>query len=307
MAPVDTAGLRVVAPAKLNLYLHVTGRRADGYHLIDSLVVFAALGDTVEVRPADGLSLAISGPFADAVDAGGDNLVLRAARLLADAGGAAAGSGGAAIRLDKRLPAAAGLGGGSADAAAALRGLSALWNLSPGDDDLARMALALGADVPACLGMRPVFVGGIGENLDPAPDLPAAWAVLVNPGQPLSTAAVFGARTGGFSRPDRFAEAPRDTVQLAALLARRANDLEAPALRLCPAIGDALAALAAEPGCLLARMSGSGATCFGLFADAAAAAAAAARRLGAGRPGWWVAATALLDDAGAAPVAGETG
>ena len=301
MAAAETpgaAGFRLTAPAKLNLYLHITGRRNDGYHLLDSLVVFAAMGDGIEVAPADDLSITVGGRFAAALadTAADDNLVMRAARLLSDGCGSAARRG-AAIRLDKRLPVAAGLGGGSADAAAVLRGLCALWEITPDDGDLARMAISLGADVPVCLAPRPAFVGGIGEKLDPAPLLPEAHVTLVNPGVPLSTASVFaglGAMPAG--RDGRFTEPPRDAAGLAALLASRANDLEDPARELCPAIDPVLSALGSQAECLLARMSGSGATCFGLFATAPAA-MAAARRIAEEQPSWWVVAAPLLSAA----------
>ena len=284
---------RVDAPAKVNLYLHVVGRRTDGLHLLDSLVAFAGVGDAIEVGAADDLSLTVTGPFAGALAApeAGENVVLRAARLLAAEGGVAAA---AAIRLHKALPVAAGLGGGSSDAAATLRALADLWRLRPETSDLARLGLRVGADVPACLGGRAVFVGGIGEELDPAPPLPPAHLVLVNCGAPLATARVYQALDGHFSRPARFADAPADAAALAELLAARGNDLEAPARRLSPTVADAHAALAAEPECLLARMSGSGATCFGIFA-AGAEAAAAARRLARRQPAAWVAAAPLLD------------
>jgi 4-diphosphocytidyl-2-C-methyl-D-erythritol kinase len=257
--------------------------------------VFAGVGDHVTVSPADGLTLDLQGRFAAALapnsdNGDGDNLVLRAALLLARAGGVQAR---ATIHLHKRLPVAAGLGGGSADAAATLRALAVLWDLAIDGADLAALALELGADVPVCLAGRAAFVGGIGESLEPPPVLPPVHAVLVNPGVALSTARVFGALDGVFTQPSRFAEAPADSAALAALLGARANDLEAPARRLCPAVDDALAALAAESDCLLARMSGSGATCFGLFASAAAADAAAAR-LGAAHGGWWVASAPLV-------------
>ncbi len=292
MAVAEAGAVGVTAPAKLNLYLHITGRQSDGYHLLDSLVVFAGVGDCLTVSPADSLSLELTGPFAVALADVADNLVLRAARLLARAGGIEAR---AAIRLDKHLPVAAGLGGGSADAAAALDALATLWDLAPAADDLAAMALELGADVPVCCAGRATFVGGIGEDLAAPPPLPPVWGVLVNPGVALSTAAVFGELGGVFSAADRFSEAPADGAALAALLAARSNDLEAPARRLCPAVDQALAALAAEPRCLLARMSGSGATCFGLFANAGHG-AAAAHRIAAAHPEWWVAPAPLLYD-----------
>ena len=292
MAAAESVAAGVTAPAKINLYLHVTGRRPDGYHELDSLVAFAGVGDRVAVSPADALSLDLTGPFAEALAADPDNLVLRAARLLARAGGIEPR---AAIALEKNLPVAAGLGGGSADAAAALRALARLWNLAIAADDVAALALELGADVPVCLAGRAAFVGGIGEDLAPPPRLPPAHIVLVNPGVALSTATVFGELGDVFTGPGRFAEAPADAASLARALAALSNDLEAPARRLCPEVDQALAALAAEPGCLLARMSGSGATCFGLFANAGHGAAAAGR-IGAVHSGWWVAPAPLLYD-----------
>jgi 4-diphosphocytidyl-2-C-methyl-D-erythritol kinase len=267
--------VRVTAPAKLNLTLHVVGRRADGYHLLDGLVAFADIGDVVEARPADRLSLEVTGPFAGAIE--GENLVLKAARLLGEGRGAA-------LRLEKHLPVASGIGGGSSDAAAALLALARLWDVPVS----ASLAARLGADVPVCLGRIPAWLGGVGERLDPAPALPEAGLVLVNPLVPLPTPAVFEARRGAFSSPSRFSEAPSDPARLAALVAERRNDLTAAAIGLVPAIGDILAALA---DALVARMSGSGATCFGLYENVAAARAAAAR---VARPGWWVAAGRLV-------------
>ncbi len=286
-------GLSVAAPAKLNLYLHVTGKRSDGYHELDSLITFAAVHDSLFVTADEGFSVAVAGPFAAALkNATGENLIARAARLLAEAAGIQAR---ASIRLYKRLPVAAGVGGGSSDAAAALRALAALWRLSPDKDELFALALRLGADVPVCLMGRTAFVGGIGERLAPGPDLSDVGLVLVNPGIPLSTAAVFGARDGPYSVPGRFEATPADTASLARLLAARRNDLEAPARALAPAIAAALDGLAAAAGCRLARMSGSGATCFGLF-DNTATAARAARGLKSAWPDWWVEASTLIND-----------
>ena len=278
------------APAKINLYLHVTGRRADGYHLLDSLIAFAGIGDGITVEPAPALSLAVEGPFAADVPTGPGNLVLEAAAGLARVYGVSTG---AAIRLDKRLPVASGIGGGSADAAATLRALARLWEVPLETPAVAALALELGADVPVCLKGGTIFVSGIGENLVGAPALPEAWLVLANPGVGLSTPAVFAARAGEFSAPARFTRAATDAGDLASLLAERGNDLAAAARALTPAVGATLAALEAEDGVLLARMSGSGATCFALYAEEAAAAAAAAR-LGAAHPTWWVAAAPLL-------------
>lgn len=283
------AAIREFAPAKINLFLHVTGRRADGYHLISSLMVFAEIGDDVVVAPAEALSLAIDGPFAASLPAGGDNLVLRAAQRLADLAGVAPR---AAIRLTKRLPVASGIGGGSADAAAALRALVRLWRIDPDREALSRLALGLGADVPVCLLSRPAEVSGIGDVLAPAPPLPPAWLVLVNPGVAVPTKDVFAARTGSYSALAQLDHRPVDAADLARQLAARHNDLAAPARSIAPVIGEALAAIEAVPGCLLARMSGSGATCFGLFASADQAAAAAGR-IGKEHPRWWSVAAAL--------------
>ena len=293
--------VRAFAPAKVNLYLHVIGRRADGYHLLDSLIAFADIGDTITAAPADALALTVDGPEAAGIAGlGDDNLVFRAARLLKERGRIEAG---AALHLEKRLPAAGGIGGGSSDAAAVLRALSYLWDRQLDNEALAALALELGADVPACLAARPVWVGGIGEELQPAPFLPAAGIVLANPRRPLLTAEVFRRRAGRFSSAARFGPVPADAPGLVAALTSRRNDLTEAAVAFAPEIGAVLDRLAALPGALLARMSGSGATCFALFADRAAA-LAVGRALAAAEPGWWTAAGALLT---AAPALEETG
>jgi 4-diphosphocytidyl-2-C-methyl-D-erythritol kinase len=291
-----------LARAKINLALHVTGRRADGYHLLDSLVVFADLGDRLTIRPggADAcgaLSLELTGPMAAGLADTPDNLVLRAARLL-QAGREDLPP--AVITLDKHLPVASGIGGGSADAAAALRLAAEFWRMPLPE---AAAVLSLGADVPVCLAGHAARMSGIGEQVTAlSQPLPAAWLVLVNPGQAVSTPAVFGAVACRDNPPLPALHPWADAAALADWLRGCRNDLEAPALALCPAIGAVLAALAAQPGCLIARMSGSGATCFGLFAEEQQARAAVARLLGeraAGdsrdQPGdWWVAAAPLL-------------
>ncbi|KAF0145051.1 MAG: 4-diphosphocytidyl-2-C-methyl-D-erythritol kinase [Rhodospirillaceae bacterium] len=285
--------LREFAPAKVNLYLHVVGRREDGYHRLDSLVAFAGVGDTVTVAPAAGLSLRLGGPFAPLLADAPDNIVLRAARLLAERIGMAPD---VAITLDKRLPVAAGLGGGSADAAATLRGLIRLWNVDRSADDLIVLALALGADVPVCLYGAPAQVSGIGEGIEPAPALPSVWLLLVNPLCPLATATVFKVRAergATYTIAMPITESPGDASTLASVLAVRCNDLQESALALESVIGTVLEVLARLPGCLLVRMSGSGTTCFGLFADGAAA-RAGARALAIDRPTWWSAAAPLL-------------
>ena len=282
------------APAKVNLTLRMTGRRSDGYHELESLVAFARVGDRLDFAPGDALALDVAGPFAAAAGNLTDNLVLKAAReLQRRAPDLALGR----FYLLKELPVAAGLGGGSADAAAALRLIARANGLALDDPRLCAAAGAIGADVPVCLDPRARVMRGIGENLSAPLALPPLPAVLVNPGVPLATKDVFAAfARGGAAK----AAAPFDaaavinaSVETAlAALAGGTNDLEAAAISLCPAVADVLTALAATPGYRLARMSGSGATCFGLYSSEAAAAAAAQAIAGAhGR--WWVRATML--------------
>ncbi|HVM86401.1 MAG TPA: 4-(cytidine 5'-diphospho)-2-C-methyl-D-erythritol kinase [Candidatus Binatia bacterium] len=279
----------MLARAKINLYLHVVGRRADGYHLLDSLIVFAETGDKIAAAPAAELSLKIDGPFAGKLVADADNLVLRAARGLQELTGTKAG---AAITLTKNLPVASGIGGGSADAATTLQALAALWKVIPDQDALAKLALGLGADVPVCLAGRPSFIGGIGEEIMPVGKLPAAHLLLVNPGIATPTPAVFKTRTGGFSPAARWSEPPRDAAALAHALGERRNDLTEAAIRVTPAIRDVLAAIAATRHVLLTRLSGSGATCFGLYATAEAA-AVARDAVRAAHHGWWAVAAPI--------------
>jgi 4-diphosphocytidyl-2-C-methyl-D-erythritol kinase len=272
--------IRVAAHAKVNLYLHVVGRRADGYHLLDSLVVFAELHDVVTAGPADDLSLTIDGPFAGVLAEERDNLVLRAARALAEA---TKREPKARLHLTKRIPVAAGIGGGSADAAATLRALARLWSVEIDRD----VALRLGADVNVCVASETMFMSGIGETLDLAPALPPLHLLLVNPGVAVATRDVFRSRTGPFTRPARFNVPPLSAARFAQFLRHRCNDLTAAAMALAPAIRQVREAVGATEGCLLARMSGSGATVFGLYGtaeDAARAAAAIARD----HPEWWV-------------------
>ena len=267
------------ARAKVNLFLHILGKRPDGYHLLDSLAVFPAVGDTLGGSLAEALTLDIVGPFAPALSGQSDNLVLRAARALRDEAKVAAG---AALVLEKTLPIASGIGGGSADAAATLRLLNRLWGLALPAARLADIALGLGADVPVCLAGEPARMSGIGELIGVAPALPRCGMALVNPGVEVSTADVFRARMGAFSAPAFLPARWPDAASLASDLGMLNNDLEAVAIGLCPPIGDALAWLRAQPGCRFARMSGSGATCFGLFDGASSAAS-----LAGVPPGWW--------------------
>jgi 4-diphosphocytidyl-2-C-methyl-D-erythritol kinase len=279
------------APAKVNLYLHVTGRRADGYHLLDSLIAFADVGDCIVAERAADFSLEVSGPEAEAlVGAGKDNLVLRAARLLAAHAGIRTG---AAFHLKKYLPVAAGVGGGSSDAAATMRALRDLWRIAVDDATLRTLAAGLGADIPACISGCAVWVGGIGERIEPAVRLPNAGILFANPRRKLATAAVFAARRGCFSQPGRFKPIPGDLARLAEILTLRRNDLTEAAIGLLPEIATVLAHLATLPGALLARMSGSGATCFALFGDRYEA-ERARRVLVAAEPLWWCAAGSLV-------------
>lgn len=285
----------LAAPAKLNLYLHVTGKRADGYHLLDSLVAFTDIYDTLTLEPAPELRFTADGPFTAGF---GDedpatNLVVRAARGLGEAVGRDVP---VAFHLTKNLPVASGIGGGSADAAAALRGLARLWDIDPLSPSVLGVAAKLGADIPACVAGRACYMGGIGTELAPAPDLPDAGLLLVNPGVGLSTPSVYKARQGAFTPAARFDVPPADADALVGLLAERRNDLTDPAVSLLPLIGTVLDAISGLAGCKLARMSGSGATCFGLFADVAAA-SRAGEALKQAQPGWWIASGRLLADA----------
>ena len=281
-----------LAPAKVNLFLHVGPLAADGYHPLASLVAFAGVGDRLTVAPADRLSLTVAGPFAGALEEEGDNLVLRAVRAL----GAVAGSGdpGLAITLDKHLPVAAGLGGGSSDAGAALKLARDALALPFDDAALAEIAAGLGADGPMCLHARAAWAGGRGDRLDFEARLPPLPCLLVNPGVPSSTGAVYRALDAG---PPGTADMPSPPLDwgvrgVIGWLASQRNDLEAPARALQPAIGQALTAVEALPGARLTRMSGSGATVFALF-DTTEAAAAAGEALSALRPEWWIRPTVL--------------
>lgn len=286
-----------LAPAKVNLALHVTGRRADGYHLLDSLVIHGGAADRVFARTVDRdasgpdgstdrvprISLDIEGPFADGLAGDGDNLVIAAARLLgSEALRLGRSVADVSLRLEKGLPIASGIGGGSSDAAATLRLLDRVWGLGLGRRRLAEISLPLGADVPMCVWGEPLRARGIGEEITSLPAFPSFGLVLVNPGVPVSTPAVFRALESRHNPPmpatiDRFL-----TVDaLVAWLRGTRNDLQPSAVTVAPVIGDVLAWLEAQPGCLLARMSGSGATCFGLFEDVSPS-------IGAAPTGWWV-------------------
>jgi 4-diphosphocytidyl-2-C-methyl-D-erythritol kinase len=272
-----TNSVRVFAPAKINLFLHVGDKRSDGFHALESLAVFVDVGDELTIERADALSLSIEGPFSGKLSPDEDNLVLKAARAL---------NATAQIVLTKNLPVASGIGGGSADAAAALRGLNDLLQL--GRTDLHEIAAGLGSDVPVCLSAKAAWMEGRGEVLTPA-IVPRFSMVLVNPGVGVSTADVFRS----LEKRSGLGAAKTGANDLAWLIEHTTNDLEAPARTLQPVIGDVLEALKGSPDVLLTRMSGSGATCFGLFEDDTSA-SRAAQILSAAHPDWWIRAAKII-------------
>jgi 4-diphosphocytidyl-2-C-methyl-D-erythritol kinase len=282
------------APAKINLTLHIVGRRADGYHELESLVAFTRSGDSLSLRPGPDLTFSLEGPRAAASGDPNDNLVLKAARALADrVEGLRLG----AFHLVKRLPVAAGIGGGSSDAAAALRLLARLNGLAFDDERIGAAALVCGADVPVCLAARARMMSGVGDRLGPLLTLPPLPALIVNPGQPLETRAAFarmnlkpGSATGFGGHPPIASGLDIETLQAA--LRKGRNDMEDVACVLAPIVSDVLAVLSAAPGCRIARMSGSGATCFALFSNCRAA-ARAKKSILAAHPNWWVKTTIL--------------
>ena len=282
------------APAKINLTLHIRSRRSDGYHALESLVAFAGVADSLRLEPGETLSLRVDGPTAVAAGDGDDNLVLRAARnLAARVPGLRVGR----FDLTKRLPVAAGIGGGSSDAAAALRLLARLNQIDLEDPRLLDAARVTGADVPVCVRARARMMRGIGEDLGPLLKLPPLFTVLVNPGVAVETKLVFGSiglKPGEAGDPAQHPAVPDggDLASLLSLLRRGRNDMEDAASVLAPSIAQVLGVLAVAPGCRLARMSGSGATCFALF-DSCRAAARVAKVLRRDHPGWWAKATVL--------------
>jgi len=271
--------VKAFAPAKVNLSLHVTGQRADGYHELDSLVMFADIGDRIEVALSDSPSLTVDGEMAAGVPTDASNLVMKAQRLMGVS---------ASIRLHKRLPNAAGLGGGSSDAAAVIRALSQLAGVPVPED-----VLSLGADIPVCLAGQAVRMRGAGEQITPMAGLPALHAVLINPNVPVPTADVFARlkHKDNAAMPDDIPNGIT-AAEFALWLRDMRNDLEPPAIIAQPVIAQVIGAFSVTPGCQLARMTGSGATCFGLYGDAETASSAEGR-LREAFPGWWVAATRL--------------
>ena len=288
MLPVTTT--KASAPAKINLTLHVTGQRDDGYHLLDSLVVFADVADKLGASVSPDLTLRVSGPFADGVPVDHTNLMMRAANALRTASGVTVG---AAMTLDKNLPHAAGIGSGSSDAAATILMLAKLWNVDPLRDD-APEVLALGADVPVCMrAPKAVRMSGIGEVLEPVPVLPSCALVLVRPSVDVPTGTVFD----GLATKQGTAMSPvpegMEFAEFADWLAAQRNDLQVPARAIAPVIDATIAALDALPDVAFAGMSGSGATCFALVKDLDAA-HKVARVMQAAHPDWWIVPAAVL-------------
>jgi 4-diphosphocytidyl-2-C-methyl-D-erythritol kinase len=291
MSETETRLLSVFAPAKINLYLHITGRLDNGYHLLDSLVAFADIGDEISIVSAHGFEFSIEGPYANAFgpkdrDCSPDssNLVVQAVWMLARAAQKVPN---VRIRLTKNLPLASGIGGGSSDAAAVIWGLLEWWKIPKQAPYVQGLMMRLGADVPVCLNCRPARVRGIGDVLDPAPGLAEIPVVLVNPGRPCVTSEAFSRFAGKFREPVAFPPGLEKTEALVSFLRQQDNDLLKPALEMVPEIGNILSALDAEEGCVFTRMSGSGATCFGLFENEVLA-MKAAQDLARNNPDWWV-------------------
>jgi 4-diphosphocytidyl-2-C-methyl-D-erythritol kinase len=284
-----TAALVEKAPAKINLTLRIVGRRADGYHELESLVAFAAVGDTLTLEPGTQPSLDVSGPYALACGPTADNLVLKAVRALGERIPELKSG---RFLLDKNLPAGGGIGGGSSDAAAALRLLARSNGIALDDKRLASAARAVGADVPVCLDPRPRIMRGVGELLSAPITLPVMPALLVNPGVPVATRDVFAKLVSAQRHKNNLGDVPTGYDAMIAFLDNHGNDLTQPAIACAPVIDDVLIVLRALPGARFARMSGSGSTCFALFGTAGEA-ATAARCLQADRAEWWVQATTI--------------
>jgi 4-diphosphocytidyl-2-C-methyl-D-erythritol kinase len=274
----------MLAPAKINLYLHITGKRADGYHLLDSLMVLTDVADVITAEKAPDITLRVSGEFADNSGDISDNIVIKAARALADSAGVQAG---ASISLQKNIPVGAGLGGGSSDAAATLRLLNSLWGINYSDEKLAQIGLTLGADVPFCLYGKPAFVSGIGEVIDTVPDLPKFWILLVNPRKILSTKDVFTQSAINFISPVKRPESFKNTHDFINFLQKNDNNLQKNAINIVPEITDVLDVIGQQEGVLLSRMSGSGSTCFGLF-ESKLSKDKALNNISTTNPDWWV-------------------
>lgn len=277
----------IVAPAKVNLSLHITGKRADGYHLLDSMVVFTEFGDQLEITESETFSLTCSGDYGDLIASNNDNLVMKAARGMQQLDGKKSGL---KVQLRKLIPVSAGLGGGSADAAAVIRFLCAQWNIDIDSSYVKELALSLGADVPVCLSHNPQQMAGIGEMITHLPIMPSLNLLLVNPKVALATADVFTAYQHQ-NRPTP--QAWNGKEDLISYLRSCRNDLQPAAMSICPVVQEVLSVLSSLPQCLLARMSGSGASCYGVFASEDAM-HLASKQLAKEKPGWWQAPTRVL-------------
>lgn len=273
-----------VAPAKINLFLHVIGRRCDGFHLLDSLIVFADYGDYLEISQSEEIELAVHGPFSRDLPNNENNLVFRAAHLLVEAFDIKAG---VTIRLKKNLPVASGIGGGSADAAACLTLLRDFWNINCDDEAITRIASRLGSDVPACLAGSAIRMENVGNSVQTVSGVPRFWAILVNPGVKLLTSEVFGNFGRDYKEETSISSYHYSFSNFIDYLSSLNNDLEHVACALQPSIRDVLESLTRLEGCVLARMSGSGATCFGIFSDLNAAKTGVELLSGQNR-NWWI-------------------
>ncbi len=280
----------ILAPAKINLFLHITGKRDDGYHLLQSLIVFVDVGDTLTFAPHDGLFIDVEGDFATELQSPQDNLIYKAARILATEYHMPLH---ARITLEKNLPIASGIGGGSSDAAMTLTGLAKLWGLPEEQDRLLRLARQLGADVPACLIRKPVWAEGTGEKMTRLPEMPKMHFVLANPRVPTRTPEVFHRFDARFSPPIQFIGRRKTMHEWIADLKLYRNDLTDTAITVSPVISTVLQALKETPNCHFSRLSGSGATCYGVY-DNHESALAAVNKLRTAFPRWWITAASLL-------------
>ena len=278
------------APAKINLYLNIIGQRVNDYHELDSLIAFAAHGDQIEVKKCDHFKLEASGPFSETLPPINENLVIKAAKELARGTNY---EGGACIKLIKNLPVSSGVGGGSADAAATLKALNDLWETNLQNKDLMVMALRLGADVPACMLSKTARMSGIGDKLSKVSGLPNCGILLVNPGIPISTVNVFQLFEGDFSNQVKIPKI-ENSEAFFDFLSNQKNDLQDAAIKIAPIIKEVLNILTDDPNCRLARLSGSGGTCFGLYEDEATALFTAESMFGH-FPDWWIQPTRLAD------------
>ncbi|MEE2746560.1 MAG: 4-(cytidine 5'-diphospho)-2-C-methyl-D-erythritol kinase [Pseudomonadota bacterium] len=278
--------------AKINLYLHVIGKRDDGLHIIDSLTTFAGVGDTISIEDCKSLSLHVDGPFANELGPIGENLVIKATRLLSKTMGI---SSKVRFRLTKNLPVSAGLGGGSSNAAAALQLLCRFWETIPPSAELFELAECIGSDVPVCLLGQTSYMGGAGEKLTPAAPLPPGWLVLANPRVQVSTGEIFNRFSLSASEPTRFINHPRDIFELADFLRKQSNDLTEAAISYSPVIKTVIQILDSLDGSLLSRLCGSGSTCFALFSNQSEAQKAVSR-LKLSRPNWWICASPIVNN-----------